>query len=468
MGSPNSATPSTLRAATLTSSAEADAATISAGADAPAEEVPLDQFLSRYRADVLGIGLRAREPDAELADAEREDEEHERGAGPDATWPASNDVRNAGPAPVILGGITLGCRLAVAGDEGPEHPTSEEDEQSRQECGHREKRGDDSDGGHRPEIAGGVEIGREQGHQAQGNGRRRGEDGRERPAKGNGHRSVPVLVTAQLFAVARNQQQRVIRPDAEQQHRQNALGLEVHRQAGLGEQVDRTGRDIARRHHAEQRDQPQDRASVRDEQDQGHNSRCDEEKQAVHAGERIGDVFLCAGGPGQGGLEADGRALLYLVFDLTCGSLLHLVAPGERKGDEQRLAVAAGDRRRNVAVGCVAGERGPVDRRLRAIGLRQAPLACVDGDGDQLVGFGERRLGALERPRCLGTPREPRHRIVVDGVSELEGQRPCRRDEQKPERENDKLRTLTGRNAYETRHAASLSLSLRRSYYTNV
>ena len=66
-----------------------------------------------------------------------------------------------------------------------------------------------------------------------------GEDRRAGPVQRDRHRLVPVLVPAQLLAVAGDQQQRVVGAGAEDQHGQDAGALRVDGQAGvLGEQVD--------------------------------------------------------------------------------------------------------------------------------------------------------------------------------------------------------------------------------------
>ena len=56
-------------------------------------------------------------------------------------------------------------------------------------------------------------------------GERAGDDGRRRAVQGEGHRLVPVLVTAQLFSIARHEQQRVVGAGAEHEHREDALAL---------------------------------------------------------------------------------------------------------------------------------------------------------------------------------------------------------------------------------------------------
>ncbi len=61
------------------------------------------------------------------------------------------------------------------------------------------------------------------------------------------HRLVLVLVAAQLLAVARDQQQRVVGAGAEHEHGEDAAGLAVDRHARLGEQVAEPARGATRR-----------------------------------------------------------------------------------------------------------------------------------------------------------------------------------------------------------------------------
>ena len=60
-----------------------------------------------------------------------------------------------------------------------------------------------------------------------------GDDRRAGAVQRDGHRLVPVLVPAQLLAVARDEQQRVVGAGAEHQHGQDAGALRVDRQAGV-------------------------------------------------------------------------------------------------------------------------------------------------------------------------------------------------------------------------------------------
>jgi hypothetical protein len=71
------------------------------------------------------------------------------------------------------------------------------------------------------------------------------------------HGLVFVLVAPQLFAISRDQQQRVIRAGAEHQHRQDPLTLAVDQQACVARQaVDRRRRELAGQADRHQRDQP--------------------------------------------------------------------------------------------------------------------------------------------------------------------------------------------------------------------
>jgi hypothetical protein len=63
----------------------------------------------------------------------------------------------------------------------------------------------------------------------------RGEDRRARRAQGERQRLVLVLVAAQLLSVARDEQQRVVRAGAEDEHGEDRRGLPVDGDAGLRE-----------------------------------------------------------------------------------------------------------------------------------------------------------------------------------------------------------------------------------------
>jgi hypothetical protein len=81
-----------------------------------------------------------------------------------------------------------------------------------------------------------------------------------RPVQRERHRLVPVLVAAQLLAVAGHQQQGVVGPSAEHQDREDALGLAVDGEdVVLREQVDHGLRRGQRDTRGDDGQQPQDR-----------------------------------------------------------------------------------------------------------------------------------------------------------------------------------------------------------------
>ena len=77
------------------------------------------------------------------------------------------------------------------------------------------------------------------------------------------HRLVLVLVAAQLLAVARHEQQRVVGARAEHEHRQDAAGLAVDRHARLGQQVARAARRALGQHAPRRTGSPRRSASGR-------------------------------------------------------------------------------------------------------------------------------------------------------------------------------------------------------------
>ena len=91
-----------------------------------------------------------------------------------------------------------------------------------------------------PRPRGGVHLGDEQARACSATTvARAGDDRRARPVQGQRHRLVPVLVPAQLLAVAGDQQQGVVGARAEDQHGEDAGALPVDGQAGVpGEEVD--------------------------------------------------------------------------------------------------------------------------------------------------------------------------------------------------------------------------------------
>ena len=158
------------------------------------------------------------------------------------------------------------CRIE-ARRERPEHPPAEDDEQCRQERGHRYECGSDANGSDRAEAAGRVEVGCEQ---ASIPSRPWPADGGRGTHCGAPHRDVPILVTMQLLAIARDEEECVVRTDAEDQHREDADALRIdHQSDAIGEQPDDgVGQHIGKPND-EQREQPEHGTAVRQQQDHG-------------------------------------------------------------------------------------------------------------------------------------------------------------------------------------------------------
>ena len=88
--------------------------------------------------------------------------------------------------------------------------------------------------------------------------------------RGAPHRDVPILVTMQLLAIARDEEECVVRTDAEDQHREDADALRIdHQSDAIGEQPDDgVGQHIGKPND-EQREQPEHGTAVRQQQDHG-------------------------------------------------------------------------------------------------------------------------------------------------------------------------------------------------------
>ena len=85
------------------------------------------------------------------------------------------------------------------------------------------------------------------------------------------HRLVPVLVSTQLLSISGDQQQRVVGAGADHEHGHDELRLPVDGHVGvLGQQVEHAHRDAEADDGAEDRQHPQHRAAVADQQDQDH------------------------------------------------------------------------------------------------------------------------------------------------------------------------------------------------------
>ena len=310
---------------------------------------------------------------------------------------------------------------AGGGPLGPEDPATEDDEQGRQGRDHDDQGHDDADGQHRPEAGGGVHLGQRQAQQAEGHGRGAGDDRGSGPVQRDGHGLVPVVVLAQLLAVAGDQQQGVVGAGADHQHGQDERALPVDGQARvLGEEVDDGVGHREGHHRGEDGQDPHDRAAVGDQQDQHHDAEGDQQQVDVGPAE---DLRLVGDQPAETGdvdrvLRSVGGDLAYLV-----GRLGHLeegvAAVAHRHLDDRRLLVVGDARWHRLAdhpadaadLGRLLLERGDV------LGGEARGLLVDDGGGDRL-GVAE-VAEELEGAGRLGRPGEPRRGVVVLDVGEL-------------------------------------------------
>ena len=162
---------------------------------------------------------------------------------------------------------------------------------------------------------------------------RAGDDRRRRAVQGERHRLVTVLVTTELFSVSRDEQQGVVGAGADHQDRDDRLALPVDGEVGvLGEEVDQAERGAQGRHHREDRQDPEDRAAVGDQQQHDDHEQGGEQQGAVESGERLGGVDRLSADAG----DVDGAAVdLGDLVDLL-GDVGHLVPAVGRRGCRSR------------------------------------------------------------------------------------------------------------------------------------
>ena len=177
-------------------------------------------------------------------------------------------------------------------------------------------------------------------------------------------------------------------------------------------------------HHREQRDRPEDRAAVDDDQEEEHERGRGEQQGAVDRLEHLDRVRGEAGGAGGGHLEAavavaHGRAYLVHAVEQEVG----VAASLDRHGEQGGLAVArrhhGGDPLR--ALRRVRRHLRPVAPHPRAVRRGEAGLAPVDhhGGGDLARREPLRLLEHLDR---LGAAGQEARRVVLLRFLELAGE----------------------------------------------
>jgi hypothetical protein len=180
---------------------------------------------------------------------------------------------------------------ARLGHEGPEHLPAAQRQRGRQAEQH-EHHHDQQPGGSRCAQAAGARYRRQQEDQQCGDdGEVAGEDGGPSSAAGVVQRAPVVGFASQFVAIPRHQQQRVVGARTEDQHAGDARGGAVEAELGqCGQSRADAGGDPVGETDNEQRDQPQHRRPVGDDQQDRHDGRGDRKQGGIRAGERVGDI----------------------------------------------------------------------------------------------------------------------------------------------------------------------------------
>ncbi len=320
-----------------------------------------------------------------------------------------------------------------------EDPAAEDHQQGGEQRDHHEEGRGDADGEDRSEPGGRVEVGDDEAQHPDHDGRGAGEDCGRGPVEGERHRLVPVLVTAQLLAVAGDQEQCVVGAGADHQDAQDRLALPVDGEVGvLRQEVDDAGGDEVRDDRADDGEQPEHRAAVGHQQDQHHDQEGREDQVGVDALEGLGGV----GGLAAEAREVDGHTVdLRDVAGLVGGvrnrvpalvtevpdeiEVADLAVVGEELLGQLHLLRHVGREDVGAAVVVLVGDAVDLLGDLGRLGVHrgevvvgEAAVAVVDDERRDLVGVD----GPGELVEDLGRLRgagEPGRRLVVLDVGQL-------------------------------------------------
>ncbi len=224
-------------------------------------------------------------------------------------------------------------------------------------------------------------------------------------------------MVAQCLPIAGDEQQRVVRADAEDQDGQQRRVLVVdHDAEALDEQVDGRHRGQCGRAHGHERDEPQHRAAVGDDEQERDDEDGDEQDLQVDAVEDGFHVAVDRGGAGHVEFQAGG-AVLRGVTQRADDGLRCAVGRAHIEGEHHGLAVGGGSRRwalagrghhlRRVLLG--KGVVVALDRR--AVGVGHAAGAVVHEDERVVFPAGKTVLQHRDL-RGLGASRQGVHGAV--------------------------------------------------------
>ena len=290
------------------------------------------------------------------------------------------------PAPEAAPDRATGRRpRAEPRHEGPEGTPAAQQQERRKQRQHCDRRDCDPHRANRPQARRGVDLREGQAEERRDHGPGGRRDRGARPAERDLHRIVLVLDAEKLFAVARGEEQGVVRSRSEDEHQEDAARLPVDDEPGVRQQRPDTTHDALGEEHGEKRQRPEDRAPIDEHEEDEHQSRGREEKRGVDALERLGGIRGEAGRPRDPRLEPGREVLAHQLARTLDGVDEDLLVPVGADGDRDHggLAVLRQDGR---------GQR-PDSREVRALqplacpGHRGAPLrsepATVAEDGDR-------------------------------------------------------------------------------------
>ena len=276
------------------------------------QPLPLDGF------DLAPERVRGRQVRVERQRPEGDCDQRERRDGPDRPMPPFDPDSEPTPgATSPRRPVLLRVRVIDARHEGPER-AAPADEQQRGKDGEHRRRGDcDAHRADRAEPGRRID-GCERKAQQRRDDRacRRQDPGACLPNRDQ-HGLVLVLVPVELLPVARCEKQRVVGPRSEDEHEQDPSRLPVHDEACLYEQRPESAHERLGEEDGQQREHPEDGASVDDDEEDEDEGRGGEEERGVDALERL----ACVGGvPGRAGdlrLESVGACRNRLCIDST-------------------------------------------------------------------------------------------------------------------------------------------------------
>ena len=249
--------------------------------------------------------------------------EHEGGEDPQRARTPTHCGRDPTPCPVggqdrvLVGPPRCGARLVVRqGAARPERDAPAQ-QQRRGSSAASEHRAEDPERCDGAQCTGGAQVRQQQAQQSRDHGPARGEDRLDRAAQRRAGRLGATSMGAQLVAISRDVQQRVVGRRADHEDEQDALGLPGQQQhAGVRQVPDRQQRHAQGRHRRREHDQRQERGAVDEHEDDEHRRESDPEQQAVDPCEGLAEICGEPRGPGDVRVEGVGEVRVQGVGDV--------------------------------------------------------------------------------------------------------------------------------------------------------